>query len=183
MGYAELLLISLGLAMDAFAASVCKGLNMNSMNKKNIFVIAAFFGGFQALMPLTGWLIGIQFEEYITGIDHWIAFILLSVIGIKMIVEAYKDDDKANNGNRLDLKEIFMLAVATSIDALAAGITFAFLKVKIFTAISVIGGITFLLSALGIIVGMKFGAKYKNKAELTGGIILILIGIKILLEN
>jgi putative Mn2+ efflux pump MntP len=181
MGYAELLLIGLGLSMDAFAAAVCKGLEMRSINKTNIVLIAVFFGGFQALMPLIGWLAGIQFEEYINSIERWIAFILLLIIGIKMIVEAYKNDDICHIQDKLDIKEIIMLAVATSIDALAVGITFAFLEVNILTAVSIIGLITFLLSISGIVIGIRFGAKYKNKAEFFGGVILIMIGIKILL--
>lgn len=178
--------------MDAFAVSVCKGLKMRRLNKKNAAVIGLFFGGFQAIMPLIGWLLGKQFEKYITSFDHWIAFVLLAFIGGKMAIEAIKGDDdeqnddggnKTSDGEKLDLKELTMLAVATSIDALAVGITFAFLKVNILTAISIIGVTTFVLSIIGVAVGNKFGMKYKSKAEIVGGIVLILIGLKILLEH
>ncbi|MCI1268677.1 MAG: manganese efflux pump MntP family protein [Ruminococcus sp.] len=192
MGITELFLIGVGLSMDAFAVSVCKGLKMRRLNKKNAAVIGLFFGGFQAIMPLIGWLLGKQFEKYITSFDHWIAFVLLAFIGGKMAIEAIKGDDdeqnddggnKTSDGEKLDLKELTMLAVATSIDALAVGITFAFLKVNILTAISIIGVTTFVLSIIGVAVGNKFGMKYKSKAEIFGGIVLILIGLKILLEH
>ncbi|MBO5447946.1 MAG: manganese efflux pump [Ruminococcus sp.] len=185
MGSIELFLISVGLAMDAFAVSVCKGLNMRKINAGQVCLISAFFGGFQALMPLIGWLLGRQFERYITAVDHWIAFILLAFIGGKMIVGVIKGEDGEESGEQVgtDLKELFILAVATSIDALAVGITFAFLQVEIVCAVSVIGAVTFALSAAGVLIGQRFGAKYKSKAELAGGIILVLIGLKILLEG
>lgn len=186
MGFAELFLIGVGLSMDAFAVSVCKGLNMRGkVNFKHAGVIALFFGGFQALMPLIGYFLGIGFEKYITKIDHWIAFLLLGFIGGKMIVEAIKEwnaEDKQEE-DKLDIKELFILAVATSIDALAVGITFAFLSVNIWSAISIIGVTTFVLSIIGVVIGNKFGSRYKSKAELVGGIILVLMGIKILLEH
>lgn len=186
MGFAELFLIGVGLSMDAFAVSVCKGLNMRGkVNLKHTGVIAVFFGGFQALMPLIGYFLGIGFEKYITKIDHWIAFLLLGFIGGKMIVEAIKEwnaEDKQEE-DKLDIKELTILAVATSIDALAVGITFAFLSVNIWSAISVIGVTTFALSVVGVVIGNKFGSRYKNKAELAGGIILVLMGLKILLEH
>lgn len=186
MGFAELFLIGVGLSMDAFAVSVCKGLNMRGkVNLKHTGVIAVFFGGFQALMPLIGYFLGIGFEKYITKIDHWIAFLLLGFIGGKMIVEAIKEwnaEDKQEE-DKLDIKELTILAVATSIDALAVGITFAFLNVNIWSAISVIGVTTFALSVVGVVIGNKFGSRYKNKAELAGGIILVLMGLKILLEH
>ncbi|MGN0553581.1 MAG: manganese efflux pump MntP family protein [Oscillospiraceae bacterium] len=186
MGFAELFLIGVGLSMDAFAVSVCKGLNMRGkVNFKHAGVIALFFGGFQALMPLVGYFLGIGFEKYITKIDHWIAFVLLGFIGGKMIVEAIKEwnaEDKQEE-DKLDIKELTILAVATSIDALAVGITFAFLSVNIWSAISIIGVTTFVLSIIGVVIGNKFGSKYKSKAELAGGIILVLMGIKILLEH
>lgn len=169
--------------MDAFAVAVCKGLKMFKLNIKQTALISLFFGGFQALMPLIGWLLGTGFEKYITNIDHWIAFVLLAFIGGKMIFEAIKCEDSADDSNVFDIKELLLLALATSIDALAVGITFAFLKVNIIFAISIIGIITFLLSAMGVFLGHKFGAAYKNKAEFTGGIILVLIGVKILLEH
>lgn len=186
MGFAELFFIGVGLSMDAFAVSVCKGLNMRGkVNLKHTGVIAVFFGGFQALMPLIGYFLGIGFEKYITKIDHWIAFLLLGFIGGKMIVEAIKEwnaEDKQEE-DKLDIKELTILAVATSIDALAVGITFAFLNVNIWSAISVIGVTTFALSVVGVVIGNKFGSRYKNKAELAGGIILVLMGLKILLEH
>lgn len=187
MGYLELLLIGVGLAMDAFAVSICKGLNMRKVNKKHCFIIALFFGGFQALMPLIGWIVGRQFERYITMIDHWIAFTLLVIIGGKMVVEVLKGEEEEEvcpvEIERLDYKELFLLAVATSIDALAVGITFAFLQVSIIPAITIIGVVTFIISAAGVFIGNIFGSKYKSKAELAGGIILILIGTKILLDH
>ena len=182
-----LLLMGVGLAMDAFAVSICKGLSMRKVNKKQCLVIGLFFGGFQALMPFLGWVLGSQFEKYITSIDHWIAFILLGFIGGKMVVEAIREKDEAVEVEKmdppLDLKEMFILAIATSIDALAVGITFAFLQVPIVEAISIIGITTFVISVIGVYVGNFFGNRYKKKAELVGGIILILIGLKILLEH
>lgn len=182
-----LLLMGVGLSMDAFAVSICKGLSMRKVNKKQCLVIGLFFGGFQALMPFIGWVLGSQFEQYITSIDHWIAFILLGFIGGKMVVEAIREKDEAVEVGKmdppLDLKEMFILAIATSIDALAVGITFAFLQVPIVEAISIIGITTFVISVIGVYVGNFFGNRYKKKAELAGGIILILIGLKILLEH
>lgn len=182
-----LLLMGVGLAMDAFAVSICKGLSMRKVNKKQCLVIGLFFGGFQALMPFVGWVLGSQFEQYITSIDHWIAFILLGFIGGKMVVEAIREKDEAVEVGKmdppLDLKELFILAIATSIDALAVGITFAFLQVPIVEAISIIGITTFVISVIGVYVGNFFGNRYKKKAELAGGMILILIGLKILLEH
>ena len=185
MGVVELLLIGVGLSMDAFAVSVCKGLNMRKVNKVHSFVIALFFGGFQAIMPLTGWLLGRQFEQYITAIDHWIAFGLLAFLGVKMVVDSCKKEEEEihKTESRLDLKELFVMAVATSIDALAVGITFAFLNVNIVLAITVIGCTTFVLSIAGVFIGNIFGSRYKNKAELAGGVILVLIGVKILVEH
>ena len=187
MGIVELFLIAVGLSMDAFAVSVCKGLAMRRCTWKKGVIVGLYFGGFQALMPLLGYALGVQFKEVITSIDHWIAFFLLLFIGGKMIIESFKkdkdSDEKPEYEEKLDLKELTLMAVATSIDALAVGVTFAFLQVNILTSITVIGSVTFILSALGVGVGHKFGAKYKNKAELCGGIILVLIGIKILLEH
>lgn len=182
-----LLLMGAGLSMDAFAVSICKGLSMRKVNKKQCLVIGLFFGGFQALMPFIGWVLGSRFEQYITSIDHWIAFILLGFIGGKMVVEAIREKDEAVEVRKmdppLDLKEMFILAIATSIDALAVGITFAFLQVPIVEAVSIIGITTFVISVIGVYVGNFFGNRYKKKAELAGGIILILIGVKILLEH
>ncbi len=184
MGTIELILLSVGLAMDAFAVAICKGLNMRKMNYKNALILALFFGGFQALMPAIGYLLGKQFEKYITSVDHWIAFILLSIIGIQMIVESFKkDDDKEEDADKLNLKEYFMLAIATSIDALAVGISLAFLSVSLVKSVSFIGIITFVISFAGVFIGNKFGARFKSKAEFAGGAILILIALKILLEH
>lgn len=182
----ELFLIGIGLSMDAFAVSICKGLVMEKANKKQAFIIGLYFGGFQALMPLIGWFLGIRFQKYITSIDHWIAFVLLALIGGKMIVEAIRDPDVEEIGKKdppLDHKEMFLLAVATSIDALAVGITFAFLDTPIVEAIVIIGLTTFFLSIIGVVVGNFFGTRYKKKAEIVGGIILVAIGVKILVEH
>lgn len=178
----SLFAIAVGLSMDAFAVSICKGLAMPKVTLKKACIVGLWFGGFQALMPLIGYLLGSQFERYITAIDHWIAFALLALIGGSMIKEALSKDDECADAS-LAPKTMFLLAVATSIDALAVGVTFAFLNVSILPAVSFIGVITFLLSLAGVKVGNVFGIKYKSKAELAGGIILILMGIKILLEH
>ena len=186
VGLFEIFMIGVGLSMDAFAASICKGLNMRRLNIKNMLIIGLFFGGFQALMPAVGWLLGKQFESYITSVDHWVAFALLVFIGGKMIYDVFtkkNEDECGEKTNRLDMKEVLTLAVATSIDALAVGISFAFLQVDILKAVSVIGVTTFVLSVIGVAVGNVFGSKYEKKATLAGGIILILIGLKILLEH
>lgn len=177
----ELIFISIGLAMDAFAVSICKGLSVKKVKAKHYFIAGGYFGGFQAIMPLIGYLLGISFQNLIVSIDHWIAFILLGIIGINMIKESLGDDENINDS--FSFKDMFPLAIATSIDALAIGITFAFLKVNIILAVFLIGTITFVFSALGIKIGSIFGDKFKNKAELIGGIVLIIIGIKILLEH
>ncbi len=183
----ELFLLGVGLSMDAFAVAVCKGLSMRRINKNQTLIIGLYFGGFQALMPFLGWLLGSQFQQYITSIDHWIAFILLGYIGGKMIYEAikeWKEEEVAEVMDPpLDHKNMLMLAVATSIDALAVGITFAFLQTPIVEAISIIGCTTFVISIVGVVVGNLFGSRYKNKAELVGGVILVCIGLKILLEH
>ena len=184
MGLIELILIGLGLSMDAFAVSLCKGMSMDKLNTRHAAIIALFFGGFQAVMPFLGWLLGKQFESYITRVDHWVAFVLLALIGGKMIYEVFhKDRCPAKEANKLDIKELFVLAVATSIDALAVGISFAFLRVSIAPAVSLIGIITFAVTFAGVFIGHKTGTKLKSKAELVGGIVLILIGMKILLEH
>lgn len=182
----ELFLIGVGLSMDAFAVSICKGLAMEKVNKKQAVVIGLYFGGFQGLMPLLGWALGISFQQYITSIDHWVAFVLLAFIGGKMIVEAVRDEDVEEIGEKdlpLNHKELLLLAIATSIDALAVGISFAFLDIPILEAVIIIGCTTFVLSIIGVVVGNFFGTKYKKKAEIAGGIILLLIGLKILLEH
>ena len=182
MGLLELFILAVGLSMDAFAVSVCKGLAMPKITVKKAAVAGIWFGGFQALMPALGYLLGSQFKDSITAIDHWIAFILLGIIGGNMIREACSGECE-NESDSLDIKTMFLLAVATSIDALAVGITFAFLKVNIAAAVSFIGITTFIISAAGVKIGNIFGTKYKSKAELAGGIILILLGLKILLEH
>ena len=178
----ELFLLGVGLSMDAFAVSVCKGLGMKKLNKKQSLIFGLYFGGFQALMPAIGYILGAQFQEAIASIDHWIAFVLLALIGGNMIHEALDNDEEEADAS-LDVKTMFLLAVATSIDALAIGITFAFLKVNIIPAVCFIGIVTFIISFAGVKIGNVFGARYKNKAEIVGGIILILLGLKILLEH
>lgn len=167
--------------MDAFAVSVCKGLSVNRLEKKHAAIVGLYFGGFQFLMPVIGYLLGSRFESLITSVDHWIAFALLLVIGGNMIKESFGEAEKLNDD--FGFKTMVLLAVATSIDALAVGITFAFLQVRIVPAASLIGVTTFSLSALGIYIGHRFGARYKARAERVGGVILILIGVKILLEH
>lgn len=183
MSISELLLIAVGLSMDAFAVSICKGLATKKVGVKHMLIVGLWFGGFQALMPLIGYFLGSTFEEYITRFDHWVAFVLLAIIGGNMIREALSgEEEKANDS--LGVREMLTLAVATSIDALAVGVTFALLPgVNIAAAVSFIGVITFVISAAGIKVGNAFGVKCKSKAELAGGVILILIGLKILLEH
>ena len=182
MGLIELFLIAVGLSMDAFAVSVCKGLAMPKCTFKKAAIVGLWFGGFQVLMPAIGYILGAQFQEAIASIDHWIAFVLLALIGGNMIHEALDNDEEEADAS-LDVKTMFLLAVATSIDALAIGITFAFLKVNIIPAVCFIGIVTFIISFAGVKIGNVFGARYKNKAEIVGGVILILLGLKILLEH
>ncbi len=183
MGLLELFLLAVGLSMDAFAVSVCKGLSTHKLNWKHYLLIGAWFGGFQALMPFLGYLLGSTFEHYITAFDHWVAFVLLLLIGGNMIKEGLSKETETVNSS-FSFRTMLLLAIATSIDALAVGITFALLPdVNIAAAVSFIGVTTFLISAIGLKVGNVFGLKYKNKAEIAGGIILILIGLKILLEH
>ncbi|MEG0070636.1 MAG: manganese efflux pump MntP family protein [Raoultibacter sp.] len=187
MGFIEIFLIGVGLSMDAFAVSVCKGLGMKKLNRKQALVIAVFFGVFQGVMPLIGWALGKQFEFYITSIDHWVAFGLLVLIGGKMLWDSFRPEDDCGcgvaNDTPLDYKELVMLAIATSIDALAIGITLAFLQVDIIGSAAVIGVTTFALSLVGVVVGNRFGARYEKPATIIGGIVLIAIGAKILLEH
>ena len=182
MGLFEVIVISIGLAMDAFAVSVCKGLSMKKINWKNAIIIALYFGVFQAFMPILGYILGTSFNEVVKNVDHWIAFILLLAIGLNMIKES-RDDELEKRNDKIDFKTMVVLAIATSIDALAVGITFAFLETNVMLSVIIIGIITFILSIIGVKIGNKFGDKFQNKAELTGGIILILIGLKILLEH
>lgn len=181
MSFVELFLIAVGLSMDAFAVSICKGLSVKKLSPKHVLLVGVYFGGFQFLMPVIGYLLGFRFEHLITNIDHWIAFVLLAFIGGNMIKESFSKSEELNDD--FGFKTMFLMAVATSIDALAVGITFAFLNVSIIPAASLIGVTTFIIAAVGIYIGNVFGAKYKSKAELAGGIILVLIGVKILLEH
>lgn len=186
MGYLEIFLTGIALAMDAFAVSICKGIKMPKLRKSHIVIIAVFFGGFQMLMPLIGWLLGSQFVQYISKFDHWIAFALLAFIGVKMAIESFKheEEDCCKCDSKLDLKELVVLAIATSIDALAVGITFAlYPDINILPSISIIGIVTFVICAGGVVIGHKFGAKFKSKAELLGGIVLVIIGLKLLIEG
>lgn len=195
MGLAELFLIGVGLSMDACAVAICKGLAMRRVNYRHALVIAVLFGGFQALMPLVGWALGTRFERFITPVDHWIAFALLAFIGGKMLWDAFRGEDEGDDGAsgeglredgeepRLDVRELVMMAIATSIDALAVGITFAFLQVDIVPAVSLIGATTFVLAFAGVVVGNQFGARFEKPATVVGGTVLIFIGLKILLEH
>lgn len=178
----ELFLIALGLSMDAFAVAICKGLSVQKLQVKHMVLVGAYFGVFQAVMPLIGYFLGSQFQSYIVSVDHWIAFVLLAIIGLSMIREAVSKDEEEVNAS-FDVKTMVLLAIATSIDALAVGVTFAFLNVDIVPAVSFIGIITFVLSMIGVKIGNVFGARFKSKAEIFGGIVLILIGGKILLEH
>lgn len=186
MGLLELFLIAVGLSMDAFAVAICKGLCMKKCTWGKGAIVGGYFGVFQGGMPLIGYFLGVQFKEMITSIDHWIAFVLLTLIGANMVKEALTDDGEEMckvDGDELAVKEMLGLAVATSIDALAVGVTFAFLQVQIVPAVSFIGITTFLISMAGVKIGNIFGAKYRTKAEFAGGVILILMGLKILLEH
>ena len=183
MGLVEIILIAVSLAMDAFAVSICKGLSMKKMDWKKAIIIALYFGIFQGGMPLIGYLLGVGFEESIKFIDHWIAFGLLAFIGGNMIKEALSKNEDDEVDDKVDFKTMIMLAVATSIDALAVGITFAFLKVNMVIATIMIGIVTFGICVIGVKIGNKFGDKYERKAEVVGGLILIFMGIKILLEH
>ena len=181
MSLVELFILAVGLSMDAFAVSICKGLSLGKITKKHMAIAGAWFGGFQALMPLIGYFLGSFFADMITKYAHWIAFVLLIIIGGNMIKEAMGEEEKVDAC--MDAKEMFILAIATSIDALAVGVTFAFLKVQIVTAVSFIGCVTFVCSAIGVKIGSIFGSKYRSKSEFCGGMILILIGLKILLNG
>ena len=182
MGIIEIILVSISLAMDAFAVSICKGLSMKSMNWKKALIIGLYFGIFQALMPVIGYFLGSSFSSLITNVDHWLVFALLLYIGGNMIKESFSKEE-SDSDDSVEFKTMLILAIATSIDALAVGITFAFLKVNLLLAFSLIGIITFALCIIGVKVGNRFGSKYESKAEFAGGWILILIGVKILLEH
>lgn len=181
MSTAELILIAISLSMDAFAVSICKGLAIKDLKFSHSFIVATYFGLFQALMPLIGYLIGVNFITLIESFDHWIAFFLLASIGVMMIKEAFDEDDDASSS--LAFKTMIVLAVATSIDALAVGVSFALLDVNIIYAVLLIGITTFTLSAVGVRFGSALGSRFRKKAEIAGGAVLILIGFKILLEH
>ena len=182
MSLITLFITAVGLSMDAFAVSICKGLAMKKLSWKKAIIIGLWFGGFQALMPLIGYLLGATFTSIVSDFDHWVAFFLLGIIGFNMIRDSFfKDDDKQDDN--FSFRTMLMLAVATSIDALAVGVSFAFLSVDLWVSVALIGITTFILSAIGLKIGNIFGNKYKSKAEFTGGIVLVLMGIKILVEH
>lgn len=182
MGIGELLILAVGVSMDALAVAICKGLSIQKLKLRHMLIVGAWFGVFQALMPTIGWLLGSAFSDLVTAVDHWIAFVLLAIIGGNMIRESLnKDEDECDPS--LSFFTMLMLAVATSIDALALGVTFAFLKVNILAAVLAIGLCTFVISTIGVKIGNVFGVRFKSKAELLGGAVLILIGLKILLEH
>ena len=181
MELAELFILAVGLSMDAFAVSICKGLSLGKIKVKHMYITGLWFGGFQALMPLIGYFLGSFFADKITKYDHWIAFVLLVIIGANMVKEAFGEEEKVDAS--LKFMDMLILAIATSIDALAVGVTFAFMQVSIIPAVSFIGVVTFVCSAAGIKIGSIFGTKYQSKAELFGGLVLVGIGIKILLEG
>lgn len=183
MNLTDIILIAVALSMDAFAVSICKGLSVQSLRPRHMLIAGLYFGGFQALMPLLGYYLGYSFKDYITSIDHWIAFGLLAVIGINMLREALGGEEDEAPDDRFSPRAMLPLAVATSIDALAVGVGFAFLGVNIAVTVSLIGVITLILSALGVYIGNIFGMRYKKPAELAGGAVLVLIGLKILLEH
>ena len=186
MGFVELLLIGVGLSMDAFAVSICKGLGMQRVNWGHSLVIALFFGGFQALMPLLGWALGSQFAAYVTPVAPWVAFALLAFVGGKMLWDAFHEDEEDEAGrsaDKLDVKELFMLAIATSIDAFAVGLSFAFLQVDIVSSVAIIGVTTFALSLVGVSAGTIFGPRWERPSTIAGGAILILIGLHTLLDG
>lgn len=183
MGIAELIIIAIGVSMDAFAVSICKGLSVQKLKSRHVIQTGLWFGGFQALMPLAGYFLGVSFADFVTTIDHWIAFILLGIIGGNMIKESSHKDEDYNVAPDFSCRTMFAMAVATSIDALAVGVSFAFLKVNIWEAVLLIGITTALFSGVGVLIGNFFGARWKSKAEFAGGFILIAMGLKILLEH
>lgn len=184
MGAAEILLLGVGLSMDAFAAALCKGIAMERIDVRHTFTIGIFFGGFQALMPCMGWILGSGMRDYIVNIDHWIAFALLAFIGGKMIYDSVCDNKaEVTVSSKADIRELTFLAVATSIDALAVGVTLSFLNVSVVFASLIIGSVTFMLSCVGVCTGYIFGSRFEKHASIAGGIILILIGLKILAEH
>ena len=185
MGLAELFIIAIGLSMDAFAVSICKGLSLGKIKFKHMCIAGLWFGGFQALMPAIGYFLGSLFADMVTKYAHWVAFVLLAIIGGNMIKESFEKDDECEccGESAMDAKTMFVMAIATSIDAMAVGVSFAFLKVEIVPAVTFIGVVTFMFSGLGVKIGSIFGSRYKSKAELAGGIVLIIMGTKTLLEG
>ena len=183
MGILEILLIAVGVSMDAFAVSICKGLSVRKLKSRHAFAVSMWFGGFQALMPIIGYFAGVAFADYVTAFDHWISFVLLAIIGANMIKGSFENEEEKDSHSDFTVSKMLALAVATSIDALAVGVSFAFLQVNIWTAVLIIGVTTAAFSGVGIVVGNRFGAKYKSKAEFAGGLILIAIGLKILIEH
>ena len=183
MGIFEILLIAVGVSMDAFAVSICKGLSVRKLRSRHAFAVSMWFGGFQALMPLIGYFLAVSFADYVSEYDHWISFVLLAFIGANMIKESLGDKDDDNSNSDFSFLKMLALAVATSIDALAVGVSFAFLQVNIWSSILIIGAVTAAFSGAGVVIGNQFGIRYKSKAEFAGGLILIIIGLKILIEH
>ncbi|NDJ27665.1 hypothetical protein DMB95_06760 [Campylobacter sp. MIT 12-8780] len=183
MDILSLVFLACALSMDAFAVALCKGFSVNELKIKHFLIVGLYFGGFQALMPLIGYFLGSALSSFIDDYDHWIAFILLSLIGLKMIKESRQKDSCDANSDQFGFQTMFLLAMATSIDALAVGVSFAFLHIEIFSSVLIIGVITFIFSALALKIGKKFGTKFKEKAEFIGGVVLICIGAKILLQH
>lgn len=182
MGIAELVIIAVGLSMDAFAVSIGKGLSLKQIKLRHVLSVGLWFGGFQALMPLIGYLLGATFTAVVSDFDHWIAFFLLGIIGFNMIRDSFSKEEEKHDDD-FSFRTMLMLAVATSIDALAVGVSFAFLSVDLWISVALIGLITFAFSAVGLKIGNIFGNKYKSKAEFTGGVVLVLMGVKILVEH
>ena len=182
MGSIEMLIIAIGLSMDAFAVSVAKGLSVSSIRPRHSLCVGGWFGGFQAIMPLVGFYLGITFSKFVSSVDHWIAFVLLGLIGLNMIKESRENEDVVPDPD-FSARTMFLMAVATSIDALAVGVSFAVLSVDIWSAVTIIGITTFILSVVGLKIGNIFGSRYKNKAEFLGGAILLILGVKILIEH
>ena len=179
----ELFIIAVGLSMDAFAVSICKGLSVKKLRSRHAFSTAMWFGGFQALMPLIGYFVGIHFADFVSSVDHWISFVLLAIIGGNMIKESRESSESCEHDPDFSFKKMLALAIATSIDALAVGVSFAFLKINIWTAVLLIGVTTAAFSGIGVKIGNVFGCRYKSKAELAGGIILVVMGARILVEH
>lgn len=182
MGIAEIMIIAIGVSMDAFAVSLCKGLSVSRLKGRHVGSVALWFGGFQALMPLVGYLLGVSFADFVSDVDHWIAFILLGIIGGNMMAESFKHEEDEADAD-FSVKTMSALAVATSIDALAIGVSFAFLRVALVQSVLIIGVTTAAFSAVGLMIGHFFGNRFKSKAEFAGGFILVAIGLKILVEH